>query len=101
MSIYPKVTEEDLNNLSRLAEQQRNQRVPIIRKKKLKQTHEKNVAKNFDPITKKLENVIKSPGKKQELFEKTNSENEKQKDIGHIEIASDNSENENDNIESQ
>ena len=59
MSICPKMTEQDLINLGRLAEQQKNQRAMKI-KKKLKQTNRKKLAESFTPITKKLDEVDKS-----------------------------------------
>ena len=39
MSIYPNVTEQDLHNLRKLAEQQKNQRAEKIKNRILKQTH--------------------------------------------------------------
>ena len=44
MSIYSNVTEQDLINLRKLAEQQRNQRATKIRKRILKQTHDIKLA---------------------------------------------------------
>ena len=40
MSIYPNFTEQDLINLRKLAEQQKNQRVLKIKKRILKRTHD-------------------------------------------------------------
>ena len=40
MSSSSSVTEQDLNNLRRLAEQQRTQRAPKIKNRILKQTHD-------------------------------------------------------------
>ena len=57
MSIYSNVTEQDLINLRKLAEQQKNERAPKIKNRILKQTH--NV-RSLSPITKKLEEVNKS-----------------------------------------
>ena len=44
MSIYSNVTEQDLNNLCKLAEQQKDQRVEKIKKRILKQTHDIKLA---------------------------------------------------------
>ena len=54
MSIYANVTQEDLNNLSQLAEQQKNQRATKIKNRILKQTHGEKLAETFKPITNKL-----------------------------------------------
>ena len=40
MSIYRNVTKQDLNNLRKLADQQRNQRALKIENRILKQTHD-------------------------------------------------------------
>ena len=63
MSIYSNVTEQDLINLRKLAEQQKNQRALKIKNRILKQTHDINLAENLSPITKKLEEVNKSTQK--------------------------------------
>ena len=60
MSIYCNVTEQDLINLRKLAEQQKEQQVIKIRNKILKETHDIKLAESLSPITKKLEDVIKS-----------------------------------------
>ena len=54
MSIYSNVTEQDLNNLRKIAEQQKNQRAFKNKKKIFKQTHDKKLAESSSPITKKL-----------------------------------------------
>ena len=72
MSIYPNVTEQDLINLSKLAEQQKNQRAIKIRIRNLKQTHDEELAETFSPINNKLE-VDKCTEKLREVFEKTDS----------------------------
>ena len=51
MSIYSNVTEHDLINLRKLAEQQKNQRA--IKNTILKQTHDKKLGENLSPINKK------------------------------------------------
>ena len=52
MSIYPNVTEQDMNNLRKLAEQQKNQRALKIKNRILKQTHDVKLAESLSPITK-------------------------------------------------
>ena len=58
MSIHPNVTEQDLINSGKLAEQQKNQRVIKNKFNFLKQTHDKKLAENFSLITKKLREVF-------------------------------------------
>ena len=60
MSIYPNVTQEDLNKLSELAEQQKEQRANKIKNRILKQTHDEKLAETFKPITNKLEKINES-----------------------------------------
>ena len=57
MSIHSNVTEQDLNKLHKLAEQQKNQRAPKIENRILKQTHDTKLAESLSPITKRLDNV--------------------------------------------
>ena len=52
MSIYSNVTEEDLINLCKLAEQQKEQRAIKIKNRILKQTHDIKLAESLSPITK-------------------------------------------------
>ena len=59
MSIYSNVTEEDLINLRKLAEQQKERRAIKIRKKILKQIHDIKLAESLSPITKKLDESTK------------------------------------------
>ena len=59
-SIYSNVTEKDLDNLRKLAEQQKNQRAIEIKNRILKQTHDVKLAESLSPITKKLDEVNKS-----------------------------------------
>ena len=51
MSKYCNVTEQDLINLRKLAEQQKNQRIEKIKKRNIKQTHDIKIAKSLSPIT--------------------------------------------------
>ena len=60
MSISSNVTEQDLINLRKLAEQQKEQRALKIRNKILKQTHDKKLAESLSPITEKLDEVNKT-----------------------------------------
>ena len=63
MSIYSKVTEQDLKNLRKLAEQQENQRALKIKNRILKQTHDLNLIESLSPITKNIEEVNQSTKK--------------------------------------
>ena len=75
MSIYSNVTEQDLINLRKLAEQQKEQRALKIRNKILRQTHDKKLAESLSPITKRLDLVENSKGEKiSELIEKSEQE---------------------------
>ena len=47
MTIYPNVTEQDLIILHKREEQQKNQRAGKIKKRILKQTHDKKLAEYF------------------------------------------------------
>ena len=60
MIIYSNVTEQDLINLSKLAEQQKNQRAEKIKNRILKQTHDIKLAQTLSPITKKLDTIRES-----------------------------------------
>ena len=60
MSIYSNVTQEDLNKLSQLAEQQKNQRETKIKNRILKQTHDEQLAETFKPITSKYFKIRKN-----------------------------------------
>ena len=59
MSIYSNVTEQDLDNLRKLAQQQKNERARKIQNKILKQTHDIKLAESLSPITKKLDETSK------------------------------------------
>ena len=63
MSIYPSVTEQDLFNLRKSAEELKNQRGLKIISRFLKQSNDIKVAQNLSPINKKLEEVNKSTQK--------------------------------------
>ena len=57
MSIYSNVTEQDLINLRKLADQQKNQRAEKIKNRISKQTHDNKLAESLSPITKKIDEV--------------------------------------------
>ena len=63
MSISSDVTEQDLENLRKLAQQQKEQRAEKIKNKILKQTHDIKLAESLSPITKKLDEVKESTKK--------------------------------------
>ena len=89
MSIYSKVTEQDLINPRKLAEQQKNQRTEKIKNRILKQTHDIKLAESLSTITKKIEEVNKSFKKIGEVIKGSNSENEHNQEIVTVEIQSD------------
>ena len=60
MSIYSNVTEQDLNNLRMLAQQQKEQRTEKIENRILKQTHDMKLAESLSPVSKKLDEVKKT-----------------------------------------
>ena len=51
MSTYSNVTEQDLINLRKLAQQQKSQRAEKIKNRILKQTHDVKLAESLSPIT--------------------------------------------------
>ena len=57
MSIYSNVTEQDLDNLRKLAEQQKKERALKIKNRILNQTHDIKLAESLSLITKKLDNI--------------------------------------------
>ena len=69
MSIYSYVTEEDMVNLAKKAEQHNKEITEKMKNSLLNQTHNKKLAESFKPITKKLEEVNKST--LQDVFKKT------------------------------
>ena len=62
MSIYSNVTEQDLINLRKLAEIQKNQRAEKNKTRILKQTHDLKLAESLSPITTKLDVTSKELG---------------------------------------
>ena len=82
MSIYSNVTEQDLINLRKLAEQQKEERALKIKNRNLKETHNIKLAESLSPITKEIK---KSTKKISEVIKGSNSENE---EIVPVEIES-------------
>ena len=74
MSIYSNVTEKDLENLRKLAEQQKQQRALKIRNKILEKTHDIKLAESLSPITKKLDVIDRSTKEIGEVIKESNSE---------------------------
>ena len=60
MSIYSNVTEQDLDNLRKLAQQQKNQRALQIKNRIVKHTHDVKLAESLSPITEKLDETNKN-----------------------------------------
>ena len=85
MSIYSNITEQDMINLRKLAEQQKEQRALKIKNRILKKTHDIKLAESLSPITKKLDETTKKLG---DVIKKTNSENENNQEIVPVEIES-------------
>ena len=88
MSIRSIVTEQDLINSRKPAEQQRYQNAPKIKNRILKQTHHIKLAESFSPITKKLDTIYESTKKIREVIKESNSENENIQEIVPVKIES-------------
>ena len=88
MSIQPNVIEQDLINLRKLAEQQKNQRALKIKNRILKETHDIKLAESLSPITKKLYSINKSTKKIRKVIKKPNSEDENNQEIVLVENES-------------
>ena len=88
MSLYSNVTEQDLNNLRKLAEQQKEQRALKIKNRFLKQTHDIKLAESLSPITKKLDTRNKSTKNLGEDIKESNSENKNNQEIIPVEKES-------------
>ena len=74
MSIYSNVTEQDLDNLRKIAQQQKNQRALKIKNRILKQTHDIKLAESLSPITKKLDTINESTQKISDIVKESKSE---------------------------
>ena len=90
MSIYS--IERKLNNLRKLAEQQKDQRALKIKNRILKQTHDIKLAESLSPITQKLDESTK---KISEVINPSISENENNQEIVPVEVELEVSEDEN------
>ena len=64
MSIYSNVSEQDLINLRKLAEQQKNERALKIKNRILKQTHDDKLVESLSPLTKRLDLIENNKGEK-------------------------------------
>ena len=84
MSIYSNVTEQVLDNLRKLAQQQKEQRALKIKKRILKETHDIKLAESLSPITKELKKSTKNISKV--IKESQSSENENNQEIVPVEI---------------
>ena len=73
MSIYSNVTEKDLNNLRKLAEQQKNQRAEKNKSRISRQTQDVKLAESLSPITEKLGESI---NKISEVIKESNYEDD-------------------------
>ena len=73
MSIYSNVTEKDLENLRKLADQQKEQRALKIKNRILKQTHDIKLAESLSPITKKLDTINDSTKQITDVIKESNS----------------------------
>ena len=68
MSTYSNVTEQELINLRKLAEQQKEQRALKAKNRISKQTHDVKLAESLSPITNKLDETSKNLG---DVFEES------------------------------
>ena len=73
MAIYSNLTEKDLDNLRKLAEQQKEQRARKIKNRILKQTHDIKLAESLSPRTDKLDEVKGSSHEVGEIIKKNNT----------------------------
>ena len=74
MCIYSNVKEQALINLSKLAEQQKNQQALIIKIRILKQTHDTKLAESLSPVTKKLDIINESTKNVGDVIEESQTE---------------------------
>ena len=88
MSIFSNVTEKDLNNLRKLANQQKEYRDLKTKNRILKQTHDENLAESLKPTTKRLDKVNKYTKKIGENIKESISEIVKNQEIVPVEIES-------------
>ena len=81
MSVYSNKTEQDFNNLHKLAEQQKNQRVLKIEGKISKQTHDVKFAESLSPITKKLDIITNITENLGDVIKESNLKNDNLKSL--------------------
>ena len=74
MSIFSNVTEQDLNNLRKLAEQQKEQRALKVKNRILEQTHDIKLAESLSYITKKTDEVKETTENLGESIKKSQQE---------------------------
>ena len=72
MSIYSNVTEQDLINIRKLAQQQKDHRALKIKNRILKETHDVKLAESLSPITKKLDTINGSTQKISDVIKESN-----------------------------
>ena len=65
------MTQDDLNILRKIAEQQKNQRAQKIKNKILQQTHDITLGESLSPTTRKLDEVKESTQEVSEIVKKT------------------------------
>ena len=73
MSIYSNVTEKDLENLRKLADQEKNELALKIKNRILKQTHDVKLAESLSPITKELDTINDSTKQITDTIKESNS----------------------------
>ena len=73
MSIYSNVTEKDLENLRKLADQQKNERAFKIKNRIIKQTLDVKLAESLSPITKKLDTINDCTKQITDIIKESNS----------------------------
>ena len=73
MSICSNITEQDLVNLRKIAEQQKNQRALEIKNRISKQTHDIKLTENISLTTKKLSEVEEPTQKLEKIVEENNN----------------------------
>ena len=73
MSIYSNVTEQNLTNLRKMTEEQKNQRALKTKIRVLKQTRDIQLAESLSPITKKLDEVKDSTQKMGDVVKENNA----------------------------
>ena len=73
MSHYSNVSEQDLDNLRKLAQQQKNERALKIKNRILKQTHDIKLAESLSPRSKKLDTINESTQKISSIIKESDS----------------------------